>query len=44
MKKGEVMHKDEGYVVGIDLGGTKIAAALFDSKGTQLNRELIFRP
>lgn len=35
------MHKDEGYVVGIDLGGTKIAAALFDSKGTQLNRELM---
>jgi glucokinase len=27
------------YVVGIDLGGTKIAAALFDSKGTLLNRE-----
>ncbi|WP_405174620.1 ROK family protein [Paenibacillus sp. FSL H8-0261] len=35
------MHKAESYVVGIDLGGTKIAAALFDSKGTVLNRELM---
>lgn len=35
------MHKLESYVVGIDLGGTKIAAALFDSKGTVLNRELM---
>ncbi|WP_169085727.1 ROK family protein [Paenibacillus sp. PL91] len=35
------MHKVESYVVGIDLGGTKIAAALFDSNGTLLNREQI---
>ncbi|AWV34640.1 MULTISPECIES: ROK family protein [Paenibacillus] len=35
------MQKVEGYVVGIDLGGTKIAAALFDSKGTVLKRELM---
>ncbi|WP_313640406.1 ROK family protein [Paenibacillus sp.] len=35
------MHMVESYVVGIDLGGTKIAAALFDSKGTVLNRELM---
>lgn len=28
-------------MVGIDLGGTKIAAALFDSKGTVLKRELM---
>lgn len=33
------MHNDESYVVGVDLGGTKIAAALFDSNGTLLNRE-----
>lgn len=33
------MHKVESYVVGIDLGGTKIAAALFDSNGNLLNRE-----
>ncbi|CAM4424351.1 glucokinase [Paenibacillus endophyticus] len=33
------MHKVESYVVGIDLGGTKIAAALFDSNGTLVNRE-----
>ncbi|GGD79416.1 ROK family protein [Paenibacillus nasutitermitis] len=33
------MHKSESYVVGIDLGGTKIAAALFDSNGMRLNRE-----
>ncbi|OMD37233.1 sugar kinase [Paenibacillus odorifer] len=36
-----VMHKVDSYVVGIDLGGTKIAAALFDSKGVLLNRELM---
>ncbi|MDH6427856.1 sugar kinase [Paenibacillus odorifer] len=35
------MQKVESYVVGIDLGGTKIAAALFDSKGTVLKRELM---
>ncbi|WP_156114832.1 ROK family protein [Paenibacillus sp. FSL R5-0345] len=35
------MHKVDSYVVGIDLGGTKIAAALFDSKGVLLNRELM---
>ncbi|MNB84432.1 Glucokinase [compost metagenome] len=35
------MQKVERYVVGIDLGGTKIAAALFDSKGTVLKRELM---
>ena len=35
------MHKVNSYVVGIDLGGTKIAAALFDSKGVLLNRELM---
>ncbi|MBB6671998.1 ROK family protein [Cohnella nanjingensis] len=29
----------EEYVVGIDLGGTKIAAALFDGNGLLLNRE-----
>lgn len=33
------MHKVESYVVGIDLGGTKIAAALFDSNGSLVNRE-----
>lgn len=33
------MQNTEQYVVGIDLGGTKIAAALFDSKGDILNRE-----
>lgn len=33
------MQKVESYVVGIDLGGTKIAAALFDSNGNLLNRE-----
>lgn len=33
------MPNNEKYVVGIDLGGTKIAAALFDSKGEILNRE-----
>ncbi|MGE7057618.1 ROK family protein, partial [Paenibacillus glucanolyticus] len=26
-------------MVGVDLGGTKIAAALFDSEGQLLNRE-----
>ncbi|MEK3769072.1 ROK family protein [Paenibacillus sp. FSL R5-0887] len=35
------MQKVDSYVVGIDLGGTKIAAALFDSKGTVLKRELM---
>ncbi|MFD1957459.1 ROK family protein [Paenibacillus thailandensis] len=30
---------NDTYVVGIDLGGTKIAAALFDSNGNLLNRE-----
>ncbi|GGF64810.1 glucokinase [Paenibacillus albidus] len=33
------MHKVDSYMVGIDLGGTKIAAALFDSNGTMLKRE-----
>ncbi|MFE5321110.1 ROK family protein [Paenibacillus sp. NPDC056579] len=33
------MQNTDNYVVGIDLGGTKIAAALFDSKGEILNRE-----
>ncbi|PYI55676.1 ROK family protein [Paenibacillus flagellatus] len=33
------MEKTERYVVGIDLGGTKIAAALFDSQGNIRNRE-----
>lgn len=32
------MQNKNNYVVGIDLGGTKIAAALFDSKGDILNR------
>ncbi|MFB9750620.1 ROK family protein [Paenibacillus hodogayensis] len=32
------MQNRENYVVGIDLGGTKIAAALFDSKGDILDR------
>jgi glucokinase len=30
---------DERFVVGVDLGGTKIAAALFDAGGKLLNRE-----
>ncbi|RXZ78778.1 ROK family protein [Paenibacillaceae bacterium] len=29
----------DNYVVGVDLGGTKIAAALFDSAGAVVNRE-----
>ncbi|SDC28757.1 glucokinase [Paenibacillus sp. UNCCL117] len=33
------MHNNEQYVVGVDLGGTKIAAALFNAKGEILNRE-----
>ncbi|MFC3769193.1 ROK family protein [Paenibacillus sp. GCM10012303] len=33
------LHNNEQYVVGIDLGGTKIAAALFDSRGEILSRE-----
>ncbi|TXK81436.1 ROK family protein [Paenibacillus sp. N3.4] len=34
-----ILQNLEKYVVGIDLGGTKIAAALFDSRGTLVNRE-----
>ncbi|UQZ85483.1 Glucokinase [Paenibacillus konkukensis] len=34
-----MLHNTEQYVVGIDLGGTKIAAALFNSKGEILGRE-----
>ncbi|WP_442951635.1 ROK family protein [Paenibacillus sp. GYB003] len=33
------MHNLDQHVVGIDLGGTKIAAALFDANGGILNRE-----
>ncbi|MCC3372606.1 ROK family protein [Cohnella sp. REN36] len=33
------MHNASQYVVGIDLGGTKIAAALFDGNGELLQRE-----
>lgn len=33
------MQNTEKYVVGIDLGGTKIASGLFDSKGEIRNRE-----
>ncbi|AWP27167.1 MULTISPECIES: ROK family protein [unclassified Paenibacillus] len=32
-------NKQQEFVVGVDLGGTKIAAALFDSEGQLLNRE-----
>ncbi|GGG64887.1 ROK family protein [Paenibacillus radicis (ex Gao et al. 2016)] len=32
---------NDNYVVGVDLGGTKIAAAIFDGAGTVLNRERI---
>lgn len=32
---------DERYVVGIDLGGTKIAAALFNAAGSLLQREQV---
>ncbi|KOP67854.1 ROK family transcriptional regulator [Bacillus sp. FJAT-18019] len=34
-----VLNKQQEFVVGVDLGGTKIAAALFDSEGQLLNRE-----
>lgn len=34
-----VLNKQQEFVVGVDLGGTKIAAALFDSEGKLLNRE-----
>ncbi|GAE05030.1 ROK family protein [Paenibacillus sp. JCM 10914] len=34
-----VFNKQQEFVVGVDLGGTKIAAALFDSEGQLLNRE-----
>jgi glucokinase len=34
-----MLQNHEKYVVGVDLGGTKIAAALFNSKGELLNRE-----
>ncbi|MNW28964.1 Glucokinase [compost metagenome] len=33
------MEQGEKYIVGVDLGGTKIASALFDRKGTLLSRE-----
>jgi len=33
------LHINDKYVVGVDLGGTKIAAALFYGEGRQLNRD-----
>ncbi|MGG6313632.1 ROK family protein [Paenibacillus macerans] len=35
------MHTSQKYVVGVDLGGTKIAAALFDPEGAIVRRELM---
>lgn len=36
-----ILNKQQEFVVGVDLGGTKIAAALFDSEGRLLNREQV---
>jgi glucokinase len=33
------LQQNERFIVGVDLGDTKIAAALFDASGKLLNRE-----